>query len=377
MLALNEPTEELLQALHRGVSGVTTVVSGVNRGFAGACNMGARAARGDYIVLLNDDTEVEPGWLEALVETADGHPDAGAIGSKVLNPDGSLQEVGALVWNDGTAAAVGGLVLPADLSVLEQLRRVDYCGAEALLVRRQTWDAVGGFSDDYYPAYYEDVDLCFKIAELGQDVLIQPAARLRHARGNASSRRYQHFVGKRSRGIFVERWAARLTEYHPPLLSDPYEVQKAICRAAEHGAGRAEARGSDGDPQFICARIPGDEALSDLDWLRREAHIKAEFQEELEATLDELLLALANVRDLVAQREGAEAAALEKVRSLEVELDVVRSDLAKLQERSLYRLADKLETWMQRAPLLHRAGQRLTRKLARTEAPRLRRSPRP
>jgi hypothetical protein len=140
-------------------------------------------------------------------------------------------------------------------------------------------------------------------------------------------------------------------------------VQKAVCRAGDDRAGRAEARGSDGHPQSIPGRIRGPEALSDVDWLRREAHIKAESQEELEATLDELVPALANLRDLVAQREGAAEAALEKVRSFEVDLDGVRNDLTKLQHRSHYRLANKLETGVQRAPWLHQAGQRLTRRL--------------
>jgi GT2 family glycosyltransferase len=347
VVALNDPPSSLLAELESNVSGAAIIKSRVNRGFGGGCNMGVEHTKADYIVLLNDDAEVEQSWLESLVRTADEHPDAGAVGAMVLNTDGSLQEAGGLVWNEGTAAVVGGSILPADPSVLDQVRRVDYCSGVSLLVRRSSWDAVGGFTDAYYPAYYEDVDLCFKIAASGQDVLYQPAARLRHARGNSTSRRYQTFVGARNRRIFSERWATELAERDSPALSDPDEVQKTIQRAAtacsqDFKGERAMARTEAAD--LLTDGSPGG---TDAEWLRREVEVRAEFEQELEATIDGLLERIEALEAHLQSSQEQHAAALEEIDALKA--------------RAVFRLADRLEGLLARAPLLQQVSRRLAR----------------
>lgn len=150
VLALNEPTPELREKITRLVSGTTTVISRSNLGFGGAINAAAARARGDYVVLLNDDTEVHPGWLEALVETADRLPAAGAVGSRMYFPDGSLQEAGSIVWSDGTTQSVG-CDLPVGTRQWLWTRQVDYCSGGSLLVRRSTWDRLGGLTTATFP----------------------------------------------------------------------------------------------------------------------------------------------------------------------------------------------------------------------------------
>jgi GT2 family glycosyltransferase len=73
-----------------------------NLGFIGACNAGAAAARGDYLVFLNNDTAVQPGWLDALVETFDTQERVGLVGAKLIYPDGRLQEAGGIVFSDAS-----------------------------------------------------------------------------------------------------------------------------------------------------------------------------------------------------------------------------------------------------------------------------------
>src|SRR5947209_7019769 len=90
-------TGELLDAL---AGDVTIIRNRVNRGFAGACNQGAAAARGEYYVFLNNDTEPLPGWLEPLTGTADGNARVGAVGSQLLFPDGTLQHAGVVIVDD-------------------------------------------------------------------------------------------------------------------------------------------------------------------------------------------------------------------------------------------------------------------------------------
>jgi O-antigen biosynthesis protein len=112
-------------------------------GFSGGCNMGAARALAEYIVLLNDDTLVEPGWLRALVQTADAAPHAGAVGGTVLNMDRTLQEAGAILWRNGGAASISKSLFPAVMALLSRPRRVDHCGGEALLVGRATVRILG------------------------------------------------------------------------------------------------------------------------------------------------------------------------------------------------------------------------------------------
>src|SRR4030095_3642675 len=90
IVVLNAASEHVEDALRSHVEGVRFVKSAVNLGFAGGCNVGARAARGESLVLLNDDAIVEPGWLDWLVRCADANPTAGAVGSCVLFPDGRI-----------------------------------------------------------------------------------------------------------------------------------------------------------------------------------------------------------------------------------------------------------------------------------------------
>jgi len=187
-----------------GVSGIVTVRSGVNRGFAGGCNLGARQARGVYRVLLNDDAEPEPGWLAPLVEAAQT-PGVGAVGGRVLLSNGSLQEAGSIIWKDGSSYGVGR-DLPGDDVSLRFRRRVEYCSALNFLVRRDIWNELGGLDEEYFPAYYEDVDFCLKIAERGNIVLYEPRSVVRHLESRSSTQLYKEYLCLTHRKRLLEKW---------------------------------------------------------------------------------------------------------------------------------------------------------------------------
>src|SRR5262249_28913496 len=144
-----------------------------NLGFGRACNQAAARARGDYLLFLNNDAELAPRCVQALVETAEKDPRCGAVGGRIVLSDGRLQEAGSIVWNDGTAESYGRGALDPFAPEYSYRKEVDFCSAALLLVRRDLFERLGRFDDRFAPAYYEDVDLCMGIRDLGFTVVYQ------------------------------------------------------------------------------------------------------------------------------------------------------------------------------------------------------------
>ncbi len=216
IVSLNEPTADLMKELTENVRGARIIQSRVNLGYGGACNAAVEFASGRYILFLNDDTIVDRYWMTSLVETAEEHPTISAVGSLLLNADGSLQEAGSLLFADGSTTAVLG----AGTAVAHRndwARRVDYCSAASLLVRKSTWDRLGGFDEAYYPAYFEDVDFCLRIQEIGQQVWLQPLSKVRHIRSGSVDETYKVFLTLRNRKHFIKRWSHLLKERLEPV----------------------------------------------------------------------------------------------------------------------------------------------------------------
>ncbi len=155
------------------IPGVVYLRNQSNSGFTSSCNRGAQAARGSYLLFLNNDTTVTSGWISALRETFDNEPEAGLVGSKLVFPDGRLQEAGGIIWKDGSGCNRGKFDDP-DKPEYNFLREVDYCSAACVMIPKSLFERVGGFDSKYSPAYYEDTDLAFKVRREGFKVLYQP-----------------------------------------------------------------------------------------------------------------------------------------------------------------------------------------------------------
>jgi len=149
-----------------------------NLGFAGGCNVGLQAAVGDVLVLLNQDTVVQPGWLEALAEILLTNPDVGIAGGKALYPDGTIQHAGGYVDERGEGSHYG--CRQKDVGQFDQMRDVDYVTGATLAITRQPFEAIGGLDEGFTPAYYEDVDWCHRAQEAGFRVVYAPQAVLIH-----------------------------------------------------------------------------------------------------------------------------------------------------------------------------------------------------
>jgi GT2 family glycosyltransferase len=245
IVVLNRSLPHTEAQLRGVITGAHVISSPVNLGIAGSNNRGRHLARGELLLLLHDDTEVEPGWMEALVETADAHPHAGAIGGKVLFPDGQLQYAGSILWRDATTSPPWIGEAPAP-DTFDRLRAVDYCGTSSLMVRASAWDRIGGADERLHPVYYVDVDLCMAIRQLGLAVLYQPASRTRHRRGATTTDSFKAFLAKRNRLLFLEKWGAALEQHEPHVSRSPAAIERALGRAeavGERARSAAAGRG--------------------------------------------------------------------------------------------------------------------------------------
>ena len=226
----NGSTDETGQVLVQVAHLLCVINNSENRGFVDACNQGAAIARGKYLVFLNNDTTVLRGWLSCLLETIDGSASVGAVGSMFLYPDGSIQEAGAIVWQNGEPDRYGWGGSPHDRR-LNFAREVDYCSAASLLVRKDLFDRVGGFDRRFAPAFYEDVDLCFAIRSAGYQVIYQPSSRLIHYEGVTAGRDTTKGIKHLqilNREKFVDKWRAVLEQQH--LKKDSASVEDAANR---------------------------------------------------------------------------------------------------------------------------------------------------
>ena len=232
IVVLSQATTEAETQLRGAATGIQVVSSPANLGLAGAGNRGRALARGELLIVLHDDAEIEPGWMEALVETADTHPEAGAIGGKVLYPDGRLQWAGGILWRDAFCSWPWVSERPPP-TAFGRLRAVDFCGTSSLLIRAALWDFIGGLDEQFYPVYYVDVDLAMGLRKLGFVVLYQPTSRIRHHQAASSNPDFRDFLLHRNRLIFLKKWGKAL-ENHEPQEHSSAAIERAMARAEVH-----------------------------------------------------------------------------------------------------------------------------------------------
>lgn len=174
----NHSTDNTDQLLAR-IDGATIVRNEDNRGFLLAVNQGLELARCPYLLLLNNDAMIEPGALGQAVATLESDPGIGAVGARISLLDGSLQEAGSIIWSDGACLGYGRGDDP-DAPAYRFRRDVDYCSGAFLMLRRQQFLDMGGFDEEYAPAYYEESDFCIRLWESGYRVVYEPRARIIH-----------------------------------------------------------------------------------------------------------------------------------------------------------------------------------------------------
>jgi GT2 family glycosyltransferase len=221
IVADNASTDGTLEMLRDRFPRVRVIASPENLGFGRASNLCWHEAKSSLVLFLNSDTLVTDGALDRLVEIARKHPEAGAIGPRLLYPDGEIQmsfgampgivsEVVQKLWNAGYARGRGPL-RKAVRTRYSRERTVDWVSAACLLTRRDTLETVSGFDETFF-LYSEDVDLCARIRATGARILFTPAVEIVHLLGRsvAKNRERVLYESHRSRLYFYEKHHQRL-----------------------------------------------------------------------------------------------------------------------------------------------------------------------
>ncbi|RMD77985.1 MAG: glycosyltransferase, partial [Lentisphaerae bacterium] len=197
---------------------------GKNRGFLLNCNHAAEYARGDYLLFLNNDTQVQPNWLKPMVDLMERDETVGMVGSKLLFPDGRLQEAGGIIWNDMTAWNFGRGDDP-NLPQYNYVRDVDYVSGASMMIRHNLWLELKGFDPRFCPAYCEDTDLAFAVRDRGYRVVYHPKSVVVHFEGmshgtdeNQGIKQYQVVNQKK----FFQKWKKVLKRNHFPNGEDVF-----------------------------------------------------------------------------------------------------------------------------------------------------------
>ncbi len=228
-------TDETRAELSR-FEGLVVIDNAENLGFVGSCNAGAARAHGEYLVFLNNDTQVQPGWLEALIGTFEAYPDAGLVGSRLIYPDGRQQEAGGIIFRDGSAWNYGHLDDPYKPQY-SYLRECDYVSGASLAIRRDLFHRLGGFDEGFAPAYYEDADLAFRVRAAGYRVFYQPLSRVVHFEGVSAGTDEASTTGMKrfqviNREKFLERWRDQLASHGPRGEDLERQKERLIRRRA-------------------------------------------------------------------------------------------------------------------------------------------------
>jgi GT2 family glycosyltransferase/tetratricopeptide (TPR) repeat protein/glycosyltransferase involved in cell wall biosynthesis len=192
-----------------------------NIGFVGGNNLVMDRYPDRDMVLLNNDTLVERGWLEALEERAASDPAIGIVGAKLLYPDGRLQEAGGEIFQDGSGRNIGKNDDP-DRYIYNVSRDVDYCSGACLFVKRAVLDEIGYLDETFSPAYWEDTDLCFRARKAGWRVVYEPESRVVHLEGATAGmpgrKSLSQSLQERNKPKFMARWSEVLKSHRKSVF---------------------------------------------------------------------------------------------------------------------------------------------------------------
>ncbi len=212
----DDMSTDATRKIKKYISGIRVNINKTDHGFLMNCNRAAKLAKGEFIIFLNNDTQVHEEWLSSLVALIGSDDKIGMVGSKLVYPDGSLQEAGGIIWSDASGWNYGRNQ-DADMPEYNYVRECDYISGASIMISKSLWNEIGGFDERFKPAYCEDSDLAFEVRKRGYKVMYQPKSVVTHFEGvsngtdlDSGLKKYQVENSKK----FKEKWAAELAKQY-------------------------------------------------------------------------------------------------------------------------------------------------------------------
>lgn len=229
----DDASSDITSSIESRVANIKVARVKENQGFVKNCNQAVKHAAGRYVVLLNNDTNVQDNWLSALLSVIREDNTVGLVGPKLLFEDGVLQEAGGIIWNDGSGWNYGRGNNPDDPEY-NYRREVDYVSGACILFETALWEKLSGFDERFCPAYYEDTDLAFQIREQGYKVIYQPEASVVHFEGVSNGVDLNSGIKKNQQincEVFFKKWKS-------VLKSEAYANGTNVFRAKDRAKNK-------------------------------------------------------------------------------------------------------------------------------------------
>ena len=243
IIIADDVSADATEHLNEFAENITICRNEKNQGFLKNCNNAAKSARGRYVMFLNNDTQVTEKWLSALVHLIESEPSIGMVGSKLVYPDGRLQEAGGIIWSDGSGWNYGRLDDP-DKAEYNYVKDVDYISGAAIMLSLDLWKQIGGFDERFAPAYCEDSDLAFEVRKAGYRVVYQPLSKVIHFEGvsngtdvnGAGLKRYQVENSEKLKNKWKDEFAKQCvnTGNPNPFRARERSMGKKIIMVVDH-----------------------------------------------------------------------------------------------------------------------------------------------
>ena len=182
VIVIDDHSSDKTQTISDVVKNIVVIRNEENMSFLQSCNKAANHAKGSYLHFLNNDTYVHENWLSSLLKLYESDEKTGLVGSKLVYPDGKLQEAGGIIWFDASGMNYGKFA-DAEKPEFNYVKEVDYVSGASMLIKKEIWQSIGGFDKQYSPAYYEDTDLAYHVRAVGFKVLYQPKSVITHYEG--------------------------------------------------------------------------------------------------------------------------------------------------------------------------------------------------
>ena len=224
--ASSDDTVRLLEHIR----GAVIIRNEENLGYLRSCNLAAGQAKGEYILFLNSDVQLLPGSIDSALRTIRQSNSIGAVGAKIVLLDGTLQEAGSIIWDDGSCMGYGRGDSPTAPPYMFS-RDVDFCSGAFLLTPRPLFEQVGGLDERFAPAYYEDSDYCLTLQDRGKRVVYDPNAIVLHYEMASHTQDKAVELQEHNRRLMVDKHQNDLRLRYQPSLTNVL-----LARIAPHSA---------------------------------------------------------------------------------------------------------------------------------------------